>query len=72
MKKLILKVFVKLLHSGFHKKDRIEIEKAITNEDTSKRPQLLIATQAVEVSLDIDYDVAFIEKAPIGYHLFKD
>ncbi len=59
------KGFVKLLHSGFHKKDRIEIEKAITNEDTSKRPQLLIATQAVEVSLDIDYDVAFIEKAPI-------
>lgn len=57
--------FVKLLHSGFHKKDRIEIEKAITNEDTSKRPQLLIATQAVEVSLDIDYDVAFIENAPI-------
>jgi len=59
------KGFVKLLHSGFHKKDRIEIEKAITNEDTSKRPQLLIATQAVEVSLDIDYDVAFIENAPI-------
>lgn len=57
--------FVKLLHSGFHKKDRIEIEKSITNEDVSKRPQLLIATQAVEVSLDIDYDVAFIENAPI-------
>ncbi|HMS30693.1 MAG TPA: CRISPR-associated helicase Cas3' [Saprospiraceae bacterium] len=59
------KGFVKLLHSGFHKKDRIEIEKAITNEDANKRPQLLIATQAVEVSLDIDYDIAFIENAPI-------
>jgi len=57
--------FVKLLHSGFHKKDRIEIEKAITNEDIGNRPQLLIATQAVEVSLDIDYDIAFIENAPI-------
>jgi CRISPR-associated endonuclease/helicase Cas3 len=56
---------VKLLHSGFHKKDRIEIEKAITNEDANERPQLLIATQAVEVSLDIDYDIAFIENAPI-------
>ena len=28
-------------------------------------PNLLIATQAVEVSLDIDYNVAFIENAPI-------
>ena len=59
------KGFVKLLHSGFHKKDRIEIETAITHEDSTQRPQLLIATQAVEVSLDIDYDVAFIENAPI-------
>lgn len=56
---------VKLLHSGFHKKDRKAIEDIITHEDKSKRPQLLIATQAVEVSLDIDYDVAFIENAPI-------
>lgn len=56
---------VKLLHSGFHKKSRNIIEKAITNEDSSKRPRLLIATQAVEVSLDIDYDIAFIENAPI-------
>lgn len=56
---------IQLLHSGFNKRDRIEIEKSITNEDISKRPQLLIATQAVEVSLDIDYDIAFIENAPI-------
>lgn len=56
---------VKLLHSGFHRKDRTDIENCITHEDLSKRPQLLIATQAVEVSLDIDYDVAFIENAPI-------
>jgi CRISPR-associated endonuclease/helicase Cas3 len=55
----------KLLHSGFHKKSRNEIERAVTNIDVSKRPQLLIATQAVEVSLDIDYDIAFIENAPI-------
>lgn len=56
---------VVLLHSGFNKRSRNEIEKAVTNTDLSKRPQLLIATQAVEVSLDIDYDIAFIEKAPI-------
>ncbi len=54
-----------LLHSGFHKKGRSVIEKKITHKDHKKRPQLLIATQAVEVSLDIDYDVAFIENAPI-------
>jgi len=54
-----------LLHSGFNKRSRINIEKKITNADTTKRPQLLIATQAVEVSLDIDYDIAFIENAPI-------
>lgn len=56
---------IALLHSGFHKKGRVEIEKRITHEDQSIRPQLLIATQAVEVSLDIDYDVSFIENAPI-------
>lgn len=54
-----------LLHSGFNKRDRNRIEKAITSEDKTKRPQLLVATQAVEVSLDIDYDLAFIENAPI-------
>lgn len=54
-----------LLHSGFHKRSRINLERIITHENHSKRPQLLIATQAVEVSLDIDYDVAFIENAPI-------
>ncbi len=56
---------VRLLHSGFNKIDRNKIEESITNENEQERPQLLIATQAVEVSLDIDYDVAFIENAPI-------
>jgi len=56
---------VTLLHSGFHKRSRIEIEKKITHRNEELRPKLLIATQAVEVSLDIDYDVAFIENAPI-------
>lgn len=57
--------FKRLLHSGFNRRSRIEIEEEITNDNISKRPQLLIATQAVEVSLDIDYNVAFIENAPI-------
>lgn len=55
----------KLLHGGLNKKDRNNIEKDLLSRDVNKRPKLLIATQAVEVSLDIDYDVAFIENAPI-------
>jgi CRISPR-associated endonuclease/helicase Cas3 len=56
---------VALLHSGFNKKGRTDIENRITHPDKNIRPKLLIATQAVEVSLDIDYDVAYIENAPI-------
>lgn len=54
-----------LLHGGFNREDRREKENKITNEDKAKQPRLLIATQAIEVSLDIDYGVAFIENAPI-------
>ena len=53
----------KMLHGGFHRRDRMDIEKTITDEE--KAPQLLVATQAVEVSLDISYDVGFIELAPV-------
>ena len=45
-----------------------EVELKLRKESLDKirrSPQLLIATQAVEVSLDIDYDIAFIENAPI-------
>lgn len=54
-----------MLHGGFNLKSRKKIEESITDKDRSKRPQLLVATQAVEVSLDIDYNIAFIENAPI-------
>ncbi len=49
----------KLLHSRFILKDREQIEKEL--EDTG----LLVGTQAVEVSLDIDFDCLFSEPAPI-------
>ena len=49
----------KLLHSRFILKDRERIEKEL--DDTS----LLVGTQAVEVSLDIDFDCLFSEPAPI-------
>lgn len=49
----------KLLHSRFILRDRERIEKELENAD------LLVGTQAVEVSLDIDFDCLFTEPAPI-------
>ena len=48
-----------LLHSRFMLRDREEIEKSLDDLD------LLVGTQAIEVSLDIDYDVLYSEPAPI-------
>ncbi|HDY74935.1 MAG TPA: CRISPR-associated helicase Cas3', partial [Candidatus Marinimicrobia bacterium] len=53
---------VRLLHGGLNRRSRSKIEKEIISDTP---PKLLIATQAVEVSLDIDYNMAFIENAPI-------
>lgn len=69
---------VTLLHSRFNGRDRTNIEKEITrkksDEETAelknkieKNPELipiLVATQAVEVSLDIDYERGYTEPAP--------
>ena len=49
----------KLLHSRFILRDRERIEKELDSAD------LLVGTQAVEVSLDIDFDCLFTEPAPI-------
>ena len=54
-----------MLHGGFNQKSRRKIEGFVTDADKGKRPRLLVATQAVEVSLDIDYNTAYIENAPI-------
>lgn len=50
-----------LLHARFNSEDRIRIEKQITGKE---KPRILVATQAVEVSLDIDYDRGYTEPAP--------
>jgi len=50
-----------LIHGRFAAKDRTRIEKQLQNNP----PQLLIGTQAIEVSLDIDYDVIYSEPAPL-------
>ncbi len=55
----------RMLHGGFNQRSRRYIEQLITHNDRERRPLLLVATQAVEVSLDIDYNVAYIENAPI-------
>lgn len=52
---------VMLLHARFNGEDRNRIEKRITSE---AKPTILVATQAVEVSLDIDYDRGYTEPAP--------
>lgn len=54
-----------MLHGGFNQRSRRHIEQLITHKNRELRPSLLVATQAVEVSLDIDYNVAYIENAPI-------
>jgi len=50
-----------LIHGRFVAKDRTRIEKQLQN----KPPKLLIGTQAIEVSLDIDYDIIYTEPAPL-------
>lgn len=52
---------VVLLHSRFCRKDRDNIEKDLQ----AGLPKVLVATQVVEVSLDVDFEQAFSEPAPI-------
>ena len=49
----------KLLHSRFILKDRERIESELADAE------LLVGTQAIEVSLDIDFDCLFSEPAPL-------
>ncbi|MCL4322374.1 MAG: CRISPR-associated helicase Cas3' [Deltaproteobacteria bacterium] len=52
---------IKLFHSRFNAADRFNIETTIQSKNP---PKILIATQAIEVSLDLDYDCGYIEPAP--------
>jgi CRISPR-associated endonuclease/helicase Cas3 len=53
---------VSLFHGRFNMKDRARIETKIASEIP---PQVLVATQVVEVSLDISYRSGYFEAAPI-------
>ncbi|MDD5235389.1 MAG: CRISPR-associated helicase Cas3' [Methanocellales archaeon] len=50
-----------LIHSRFTQGDRSNLEDKIL----SRQPRILIATQVVEVSLNLDYDACLSEPAPI-------
>ena len=50
-----------LLHGSFNGEDRFDKERFVKDKDT----RLLVGTQAIEVSLDIDFDVIFTETAPL-------
>jgi len=52
-------------HSRFIQFDRQEKEKMILEREKTGEAFLLVATQVVEVSLDIDFDVLFTENAPM-------
>lgn len=54
-----------LYHSTFKKKDRLAKEDLIYQKLKFPKPFILIATQVVEISLDIDFDVMFTDNAPI-------
>jgi CRISPR-associated endonuclease/helicase Cas3 len=52
---------IKLLHSRFTRRDRNKIENSLSN----LLPKILVATQVIKVSLDIDFDQCFTEPASI-------
>jgi CRISPR-associated endonuclease/helicase Cas3 len=57
-----------LLHSRFRRKDRVDLEKKLTQEFNARdkcRPCIVVSTQVVEVSLDISFDRMITEAAPI-------
>jgi CRISPR-associated endonuclease/helicase Cas3 len=60
---------VVLLHGRFNGRDRLRKEKlvhlATGSKSTQRSPMVLVATQVIEVSLDIDLDVLYSDPAPL-------
>lgn len=62
---------VRLLHGRFNMRDRSALEKIVREcadadpNNPKRRPIVLVATQAVEVSLDIDFDTIYSDPAPL-------
>jgi CRISPR-associated endonuclease/helicase Cas3 len=59
---------VRLLHGRFNMRDRMEKEKFIQDvtgtKSLTRTPAVLVATQVVEVSLDIDFNTIYTDPAP--------
>ncbi len=64
-------IYLKLIHSRFTLEDRKKIEEEIYEKFKNPKPEneeegkILVATQVVEASLDIDADILYTELAPI-------
>jgi CRISPR-associated endonuclease/helicase Cas3 len=60
---------VALLHGRFNGRDRLAKEQLVRHcagrDETKRRPLVLVATQVVEVSLDIDLDTIYSDPAPL-------
>ena len=60
---------VVLLHGRFNGRDRLQkeaiVRSATGSKSTERRPIVLVATQVVEVSLDIDLDIIYTDPAPL-------
>lgn len=62
---------VRLLHSRFSGRDRtrkeMDLQKLVATriDPSARQPVVLVATQVVEVSLDVDFDVLYSDPAPI-------
>lgn len=60
---------VRLLHSRFTGRDRLEKEREILNRlrpgAESVQPLAVVSTQVIEVSLELDFDIAVSEPAPL-------
>ena len=56
---------IMLYHSTFKKIDKQKKEEMIFEKLKQNKPFILVATQIVEISLDIDFDVMFTDNAPI-------
>ena len=62
---------VRLLHGRFNMRDRSELERVVRQcadadpNNPNRRPIVLVSTQAVEVSLDIDFDTIYSDPAPL-------
>ena len=59
-----------LLHARFTMSDRLKIERSVKQlfgkNGCGRKGRVLIATQVVEASLDLDFDAMFTDLAPIG------